>query len=185
MGQIISSFLQQHHHNQWRILRNIDSLCFLMSFMPSFILFSPVNEHVALDNISSVARKQCSDCNLWLQLWSAPDNPQRKKSGISVATCTCADHVPPAHLAQYCCSCPQPQQGKVLSMNFHSSWPITSFSWTCCGEYENRNGYIQWKVSLSGMTFPCLIAPIQHSLIRHICTSDFVRICNALWGSKV
>lgn len=161
-------------YHQWMTLRNIDSLCFPISFIVSVIFFSLVNEHVAYEDTSSMARKQHSGHNFWLQLWSAPDSPHRENRTF-LQLRVCAGHV---RLALYCCSCPLPQEGKVLSMNFHSSWPVTFFSWRCWGggggrrtEKQLHPAWSHWKVSLATMTFPWLIAPIQHVLIiRYVCT---------------
>lgn len=85
--------------------------------------------------------------DFWLQLWSAPDNPHRENQAF-LWLWFCAGHVPHRHLVLYCCSCPLPQEGKVLSVNFHSSWPF--FSWRCCGGQESRKAVTSSLVSLEG-----------------------------------
>lgn len=87
--------------------------------------------------------------DFWLPLWSAPDNPHRENQAF-LQPWVCAGHIPHRHLVLYCCSCPLPQEGKVLSMNFHTSWPVAFFSWRCCGGQESRKAVTSSLVSLEG-----------------------------------
>lgn len=136
-----------------------------------------------------MARKQHSGHNFWLQLWSAPDSPHRENRTF-LQLRVCAGHV---RLALYCCSCPLPQEGKVLSMNFHSSWPVTFFSWRCWGGgggQENRKAVTSSVVSLEGflshndlsMANCSDSACPNNKVCLHM--SQLAQICHALWGSK-
>lgn len=168
--------------------RNIDSLCFPVSFITSFILFSPVNEHAAHEYTSSVARKQWWDHSVGLQLWSAPDNP-RGENLASLWPQICAGHVPHGDLVHYSCSCLLAQEGKVESVNFHISWPLTFSSWLCHGGEENRKTVRAIWVSLGGFLSwnDLSMANCSNSACStkaHLHMSPLSEMCHALWGQR-